>query len=109
MKPRHPDNMISYRTFGHKHKIVAIFFYFGFGVAAISRITGWKEHFIKKCSHARETFAYMEEITKRVESTVEKGDLVGLLRRNCEDAIKVLGEIQNDVKVDPKERMAAAE
>lgn len=109
MKPRHPDRMIGYRWFGHKHKIVAILFYFGFGVAAICRITGFKEHLIKKCSHARETFEYMSEIEQRVVDTVGKGDLVGLLRKNCEDAIKVLGEIQNDVKVDPKERMAAAE
>jgi len=109
MKPRHPDRMIGYRWFGHAHKIVAIFFYFGFGVRAICRITGFKEHMVKKCSHARETFVYMKEIEDRVAATLEKGDLVGQLRRNCEDAIRVLGEIQNDVKVDPKERMAAAE
>jgi len=51
----------------------------------------------------------MKEIEDRVAATLEKGDLVGQLRRNCEDAIRVLGEIQNDVKVDPKERMNAAE
>lgn len=109
MKPRHPDRLVGYRTFGHAHKIVAILFYFGFGVAAIGRITGFKEHMIRKCSHARETFAYMNEIEQRVIETTEKGDLIGLLRKNCEDAIKVLGEIQNDTNVDPKERMSAAE
>lgn len=108
LKPRHPDRLVGYRTFGHAHKIVAIYFYFGFGVAAICRITGFKEHMVRKCSHARETFAFMSEITNHIEGSMRDSDLIGLLKKNCLDSIRVLGEIVNDPKADAKDRMAAS-